>query len=490
MSTISTAASSSMPKRHRWWIGALTTAIFVGVACLGLWIYRAVAIANDWRSAETETDAREPRWRLAELEADRPPIADADNAGLQIIFAHAKSPKLCVSNVKGYHEIFAKLKPVIQLNSQQIDLIRKQLDLAPAAITEARKLKNMPHGRFTVRFSLDYGFTQCEDYQRARDISGWLLHDAYHLAQEKRCDEALDNCQAILNIGRTIGDDRFLSSQLTRIRHQQMATETAERVLAQGQASQEGLLALQLLITCEMAESNWIGSLKGTRAGWHYCFDNLRTGKLTWNPLPRFWFTAREQMSLLDRMEDQFPQGMLQHYPAHLRFMNRLIEIAKLPLHGQKTKLNELANRKAEDPLGALPLSVCVKLHEAELRSQGLLRTTLVALACERYRLKHQRWPATLDVLIAEKLLPALPIDPVDGRLLRYRHDADGIIVYSIGINEKDDQGNIVRAPLGDQRFVASRHDAIGHDEDVGFRLWNESRRRDVALPPVVLPSQ
>ena len=175
--------------------------------------------------------------------------------------------------------------------------------------------------------------------------------------------------------------------------------------------------------------------------------------------------------------------------PACLRFLRRRIEISKLPLHEQKAKLRKLeAAAISRNPLCGLPAQWLV-VFDAEIKSQGMLRTTLVALACEQYRLKHQRWPATLDALVAEKLLPAMPIDPADGRPLRYRQDAENIIVYSIGIDEKDDQGNIVRAPLVDQRFVTSRRVTDAPGEDVGFRLWNEQRRRDVAVPPVVVAS-
>jgi len=47
-----------------------------------------------------------------------------------------------------------------------------------------------------------------------------------------------------------------------------------------------------------------------------------------------------------------------------------------------------------------------------------------------------------LDSLVPE-FVPDVPFDPVDGQPLRYRPKADGtFLLYSIGENGKDDNGN------------------------------------------------
>jgi type II secretory pathway pseudopilin PulG len=267
-----------------------------------------------------------------------------------------------------------------------------------------------------------------------------------------------------------------------------MALETAERVLAQGEASRESLLELQRLIAREIVESRWVDALKGDRAGNHFCYDNMRAGKVTRDPLPRFVFAA--DMTVWDHLEVRYPQWKLKHYPAHLRFVNRMIEIAELPLHEQKQKFNELAKEQDSDlfgTLGYVAVSNCLQWHKWELVSQAKLRTAFVALACERYRLQQKRWPTSLDVLVADKLLAKLPVDPVDGQPLRYREDAEGVNVYSLGPDETDNQGNIRRATPVEPLGKTSTDLACEPGADVGFRLWNVPRRRDAALPAVVI---
>ncbi len=74
-------------------------------------------------------------------------------------------------------------------------------------------------------------------------------------------------------------------------------------------------------------------------------------------------------------------------------------------------------------------------------RSEAVVRATRAALAAERYRLKHEAWPGTID-LVSPEFVPADAIvDPFSGKPLVYRRDADGIRIYSVGEDGVDDGG-------------------------------------------------
>ena len=69
-------------------------------------------------------------------------------------------------------------------------------------------------------------------------------------------------------------------------------------------------------------------------------------------------------------------------------------------------------------------------------------RVVITAIALKRYQLKHGKYPAGLDSL-APEFVSAVPLDPVDGKPLRYRPNPDGtFLLYSIGGNGVDDGGN------------------------------------------------
>ena len=102
----------------------------------------------------------------------------------------------------------------------------------------------------------------------------------------------------------------------------------------------------------------------------------------------------------------------------------------------------------------------------AHRRNQANLRSALVGLAAERYRLKHNRWPEALANLVADGLLTAVPADPFDGQPLRYRILTDGVVIYSVSLDLADNGGNL------------NRRDPTRVGTDLGFRLWNENLRR------------
>lgn len=76
-----------------------------------------------------------------------------------------------------------------------------------------------------------------------------------------------------------------------------------------------------------------------------------------------------------------------------------------------------------------------------ELKADAHARLAVVALAVERWRLSHGgQVPGSLAEL-APNFLPAVPPDPFDGRPLRYKKQAKGYVIYSIGEDFTDDGG-------------------------------------------------
>lgn len=63
-----------------------------------------------------------------------------------------------------------------------------------------------------------------------------------------------------------------------------------------------------------------------------------------------------------------------------------------------------------------------------------------VAIALERYRLVHNRYPESLDVL-SPRFMAKVPRDIIDGGALKYRRTNGNFTLYSIGWNETDDGG-------------------------------------------------
>jgi hypothetical protein len=89
--------------------------------------------------------------------------------------------------------------------------------------------------------------------------------------------------------------------------------------------------------------------------------------------------------------------------------------------------------KPATSPIGAA--------LNATARIQTLINETLVVCGLERYRLARGLFPDKLDALVPQ-FIRVVPLDPVDGVALHYRHIGQGsFLLYSIGWDEKDNGG-------------------------------------------------
>lgn len=84
--------------------------------------------------------------------------------------------------------------------------------------------------------------------------------------------------------------------------------------------------------------------------------------------------------------------------------------------------------------------------YEKFLRKQAVAETqrrmVITAIALRRHQLAHGLWPAKLEELVP-RFLPAMPLDPMDGKPLRYQRAADGTpLLYSVGTDGADAGGD------------------------------------------------
>ena len=74
---------------------------------------------------------------------------------------------------------------------------------------------------------------------------------------------------------------------------------------------------------------------------------------------------------------------------------------------------------------------------------QSILHQAILACAVERYRLEHGHIPRRLDELVPT-VLSSIPNDPIDGQPMRYKLAGESdYVLYSIGWNETDDNGEL-----------------------------------------------
>jgi hypothetical protein len=470
----------------------LPLAIGLGV---GLYRYNDHVAQQALDAAIAELDATDPRWRLADIEADRKQLPDKDNAALVIKEVIAQLPKPWPSRPPAdaafsqqappsLDERVGEVAPQQQLEPAVTYDLRTELAKAQPALLRARALANLSRGRFPVTYAADGISTLLPGLQDSREAASLLCFDALLRAQDKDLDGALDSDRAIVVVGRTVGDEPLFVSQLVRMVIRGVAVSSLERTLAQGQASEKALSRVQRLLEDEEAVPVLEILLRGERALLNVTMKEIESGKVA--PGQLMTGLDADSGSGGNKVGDlwlNFAGGIMakRAHPVLLRTLTEYIEASRLPPQEQVERFAQIEST-AQPPrahvfVKLLPPAMS-KVAASSVRSQAGLRCAIAALAVERFRLTKERWPKSLDEVVAAKLLAALPTDPYDGQPLRYKMLDDRILIYSVGPDLEDNGGNL------------DRQKPIEKGIDLGFQLWNPEQRRKPPVNPEVGPPQ
>jgi hypothetical protein len=430
--------------------------------------------AKDAATIMSEMDNIDPNWRLDDLEGARETLDPAENSALLVMKIVAMGGPTRTSQ-REFYEQFDNVEPQHELNAVQMELLREAYANIENTLIEARKLKDMPKGRFPITYNWDFFSTNLNNQQNARRVFEMLQHDAWMQAQRGELDEAVESCRAGLNAARSLGDEPLLISLLIRISGNHMALAAVERTLAQGRPTEQALKPLQELIEREIidAEKHWRNAIRGERAGNERVMEGIRSGKIR---VSQLLGGVGTRPGLGEGLADHFPVIITRESPEMLRYMNQAVEITKLPHEEQTESLAELQKSIPKSSVLLRMLAPALeKVGFAHLRTQAMLRSAQVGIAAERYRLKHERWPESIAELEKAGLISGVPTDPFDGAPLRWRRLTDGMAAYSVGNDRQDDQGNI------------NNTRPLDKGTDIGIRIWDTDRRRQAARPPLVL---
>jgi hypothetical protein len=108
------------------------------------------------------------------------------------------------------------------------------------------------------------------------------------------------------------------------------------------------------------------------------------------------------------------------------------------------------------------------------MRIEAARRIVITAIALKRFQLKHGNFPGSLTELTPD-ILPAVPLDPIDGNPLRYHKNDDGTyLLYSIGDDGVDDGGDVT---------------ITGSGKPANFN-WQNAHSRDWVWPQPATPAE
>lgn len=157
-------------------------------------------------------------------------------------------------------------------------------------------------------------------------------------------------------------------------------------------ASDPSLAAMQELILQDREYVSIRPALRGDRAMVHHIlvlFDRREIGIVNEKPEP--WSLGAFLYS--------------QHLPNNLAFIleqfDSVLSMNDLPLEERASAIRrwQMPQQQRENAMGQLLLPAVEKVSLAELRYRAKCICTAAGIACERYRLKHGKWPAHLHDL-------------------------------------------------------------------------------------------
>jgi hypothetical protein len=479
MSKLDIPADPARLHRRRLLLAAAVLLLLVG-PLVGLYLYLRGAPDREVQAAVAETDRLDPGWRFEDLQQQRPVIPDEQNAALCVTAARNLMPTawppraetgpyatLPATRRPALSMVLSRTEPQQQLNEAQVCELRAQLQKVAPALTEAYRLADLPTGRYPITWEVRFVTTVIPDVQKSNDVADLLRDDAVLRAQDKDLDGAYRSLRAALNAGRAIGDEYTVLAFQMRTAFAAQTVRSLKRTLAQGEPDEEALAVLQQLVQREEADTPAaaLAALRGERALMHRLLVAIERGELG-SPQdllpegPAFHETAREALGAV---------ALRHSHAVYLRRIGEDIEAARLPFPEQSARLRELEAEPVDERAAGLAgwfLPGVLKQLKTIPGTLAGLRCAAVALALERYRRAHGRWPEALESLTPD-LLAAVPADPYDGRPLRYRRLDDGVLVYSVGPGGEDG------AP--------DHRDAAAAATELGFRLWDADKRRQPA---------
>ena len=309
--------------------------------------------------------------------------------------------------------------------------------------------------RYNVDFSMGVN-VRLPHLGKLRQCSMTLALAALLAAEEGRSDGVADATRSGLAVGHSLGSEPDLISELVRMPCLGITINNLQRAMNRTTLTPQQCAGLAELLSAADAPDALIRVMATERCMiYAYLLPNGEIWKQDWAK------SARERIA-------RAIGGSVKARLLWLDVMERYINALRAPegeLYQRTAAVDDAVTRELHQDAQSIPhISARIVLLElpnyrwwiaSDLKCRARLRTARTALAVEQFRQANGRLPKTLDELVPA-YLSAVPLDPFDGKPLRYKLLDKGYVVYSIGRDEIDDGG----AEMDDE-----------HKGDVPFRI-------------------
>ncbi len=399
-----------------------------------------------------------------ELEAARPIIPDEENSA--IILEALDVQLQALKKAQASNRLLPLLSntklpaPGDAYPREMLIAVRAVLEESTDLLAELSPIGDLPRGRLSI-FVDHWNAILPTFLSSIRTAVKLIALDAIDRTSRGELEPAMDDAALILNVAGSSAEDPNVLAMLVSISCEALAEQAMERVLTVGVVKDETLARLGERIQSVLELRSPTPAWHGDRLGIVYMIRKFASGNPNaFTPVPGLpaFGSAFKVFRGWRYLEEAKAMALL------APLCESGLSCRELIARGHQLDQDVQALSKRHFLLRTLmpSLSRATVLYA---RRTADLRTAMVALAAERYRLRHGDWPAELSLLVPE-FLDELPVDPFDDQPLRYLRDARGVTIYSFGEDVEDDQGDTF-AETGSKRCP----------QDVGFRLINPELR-------------
>jgi hypothetical protein len=323
------------------------------------------------------------------------------------------------------------------MSPEILTLISQYLEDNKNSLESLHKINEFGYGRYPIDLSpgIDTLLPYLSDIRRCIFL---LQLETSFFAEENDPNKAADSIKSIINVSNSLSQEPVIISQIVRISCLNRAFTALEYSMNRTKYSDEQLKELGLIFNKSQNISGFKRALVGERCSVLAIYRNpLGLPGDYYNDLPpvpvlgvykAFGIIDKEAIIFLDLQKEN-------------------IDAFELPLNKQISAFKAIENK-----INNLPgIYILIRNFTAayshlvtlNLKNIAELNIACSALAVERFRMKNNKLPDSLGNLVPD-YLDSVPLDPFDGKEIRYKKLDRGFVTYSIGENQIDDGGNEV----------------------------------------------
>jgi hypothetical protein len=433
-----------------------TRLFLAGMTCTVLLSYVVVNLSAGRALERQLALIRERGEPLTLTEVAPPMVPDRENAAPLYAQAFQRLPRLTNSASGAGASAQRRLSQADQqmLTALFADDPQQREGISPADIRQVlagtdetlsltRQAAAMPRCRFPVNWEAGAG-ALLPHLPQLRSLTQLLGAHAILSATDGDSDASLADIEAIIGISHHLGSEPLLISQIIRYACLGTAGNSLRQVLSVARVSEAPARRLEQSLEQIDLQGPYARALLGERAFGVWSFDFVHR-----DPAQAAQILGGGSEGDAGPVLPTTLAPILRTLGEPLLKMDETFYLQYMTAQYDAAKQGDIATAGPAQSDPVFPwFAVVSRIMTPAIggvqkkRDQALTRLTLAraALALDRYRLQEGSYPESLAR--AETLLhETLPEDPLNGRMFTYHREGSGYLLYSFGVDGRDDGG-------------------------------------------------